>query len=349
MVVSALLKRFVGGFEDTDCENCVTFEPERVGAAGPLGDQMPIWHPIPQTPARGRPVERAIVALARRQHGNVTREQLLRLGLRPAAIAYRGRTGRLHRVHLGVYAVGRPPVTAFERSAAAVLACGPGAALSHFSALWLWGFVDRCPPRIEVAVALDRRPRGIAVHRLSVLPRRDLRRHQGIAVTSPARALLDCAPRMSRPALGRAVDDALLGPFLSRTHLADLCGRYPQHPGASLLAWFIDPSDGPTRSDWEREFPIFCSRFGLPRPRINAKVCGYEVDAYFETERLIVELDSWGFHQGRDSFERDRNRDADTLAAGLATVRLTWERMTGVPSREARRLRSILAQRRASG
>jgi hypothetical protein len=292
-------------------------------------------------------VERAIVALARRQHGNVTREQLLALGLRPGAIGYRGRTGRLHRVHPGVYAVGRPPVTAFERSAAAVLACGPGAALSHFSALWLWGCVDRCPARIEVAVAADRRPLGIAVHRLTALTRRDVRRYQGIAVTSPARALLDCAPHMSRRALSRAVDDALRSPHLNRNQLADVCARCLRHPGAGLLRRFIDSNDGPTRSDWESDFPGFCERFGLPRPQINVNVCGYEVDAYFEAERLIVELDSWGFHQARDSFERDRNRDADTLAAGLATVRITWERMSGVPSREARRLRSILAQRRA--
>jgi hypothetical protein len=293
------------------------------------------------------PVERAIGAFARRQHGNVTREQLLGLGLRAAAIGYRARTGRLHRVHPGVYAVGRPPVTALERSEAAVLACGSGAALSHFSALWLWGFVDRSPARIEVAVALDRRPPGIAVHRLTALTRRDVRRHQGIAVTSPARALLDCAPRMSQRVLSRAVDDALRSPHLSRKQLADVCARCLRHPGAGLLRRFIDSSDGPTRSDWESDFPAFCHRFGLPRPQINAIVCGCEVDAYFEAEGLIVELDSWGFHQGRGSFERDRNRDADMLAAGLGTVRITWERMTGTPRREAERLRSILAQRRA--
>jgi hypothetical protein len=294
-------------------------------------------------------VDRAIVALAGRQHRNVTREQLLRLGLRPAAIAYRSRTGRLHREYAGVYSVGTPALTALERSAAAVLACGPRSALSHFSALWLWGVLDRWPTRIEVAVAVDRRPPGIAVHCLTTLTSRDRRTHQGIAVTSLARALLDCAPRMSERALARAVDDALRSPFLNRSQLADVSERWPRHPGARLLKWFIHTSDGPSRSDWERDFLAFCERFALPRPQINAHVCGYEVDAYFEAERLIVELDSWGFHQGRDSFETDRNRDADTLAAGIATVRMTWERMTEMPDREADRLRSILARRRVGG
>ena len=53
---------------------------------------------------------------------------------------------------------------------------------------------------------------------------------------------------------------------------------------------------------------------------------------------MIVELDGWAFHRDRVSFESDRNRDADTLAAGLVTVRITWERMTTEPQHEADRL-----------
>jgi hypothetical protein len=84
-----------------------------------------------------------IKELARRQQGNITRAQLIRLGLGKAAIAYRARTGRLHREHRGVYSVGRPARTALERASAAVLACGRQAALSHESAFTLWGFDKR--------------------------------------------------------------------------------------------------------------------------------------------------------------------------------------------------------------
>jgi hypothetical protein len=58
-----------------------------------------------------------------------------------------------------------------------------------------------------------------------------------------------------------------------------------------------------------------------------------------------VALDSWAFHQDRHNFEGDRNRDADTLAAGYATVRITWERLTGTPAKEAQRLKRILVSR----
>ncbi|MGI8506699.1 MAG: hypothetical protein ACR2MK_07840 [Solirubrobacteraceae bacterium] len=293
------------------------------------------------------PQDLAAAAVAERQHGNLTRLQLLDLGLNDDAIAHRVKRGRLHRVHTGVYAVGRPPVTALERAAAAVLACGPGAVLSHMSALALWGFADRWPARLEVTVARHRHPAGVHVHRCRTLTRRDRRRQHGIAVTSLARTLVDCAPRLSERALTRAVNDGLRSPFLSRSQLAEVCARLSRHPGVKLLSRFVDSRDGPTRSGFEDDFSGFCARFGLPAPKVNTTVCGYEVDALFEDERLIVELDGWDFHQSRDSFESDRNRDADTLAAGVATVRITWNRMTATPVEEVARLGAILAGRRA--
>jgi very-short-patch-repair endonuclease len=76
---------------------------------------------------------------------------------------------------------------------------------------------------------------------------------------------------------------------------------------------------------------------------MNVIVAGYEVDALFPEEKVIVELDSWEFHRDRSSFESDRDRDADTLAAGHVTVRMTWAQMS---AREAKRLHRILEQRR---
>lgn len=284
--------------------------------------------------------------VAARQHGNITRAQLIALGLADGGIGHRVSCGRLYRVHTSVYAVGRPPVTPLERAAAAVLACGPGAALSHGSAMTLWGFFKRWQRQLEVTVPGDRRPDGLKVHRSSTLDRNDMTTQLGIRVTSPARTLLDYAPRMSERSLRRAVNDALLSTHLNRHALAELLARLPRHPGAAALAPFATERGGPTRSEFEDAFIAFCERFGLPRPVINTKVAGYEVDALFERECLIVELDGYAFHSGRTAFERDRNRDADTLAAGYPTVRLTWERMIGGPQREAARLLGILTATR---
>jgi Transcriptional regulator, AbiEi antitoxin/Protein of unknown function (DUF559) len=197
----------------------------------------------------------SIARLALRQQGNVTRRQLLKLGLGASAITYRVRKGRLYRVHPGVYSVGRPPQSPLERAAAAVLARGPGAALSHLSALALWGFAKHLSAPFDVAVQTDRRPKGIQVH--------------------------------------------LLGPL--------------QEPRPA-------------------------------RPEAQQRVNGYEVDAYFDAHKLIVEVDGWGLHRTKQAFEADRIRDVEALANGLTTVRITYDRLTNDPATEVARLKRILSR-----
>lgn len=291
-------------------------------------------------------IDSRIAALAGRQHGNATRVQLLSLGLSEDQIDRRLKARRLHRAHRGVYAVGRPARTALERAAAAVLACGTGAALSHSSAQALWELQDHWPSRLEVTVPGQRRPNGITTHCYVDLAERDLRRHKGIRVTSPARSLLDCAPRLRDERRARAVNEARRRKLVDLADLADVMDRFPRHRGAHRLAPFLRRQGGPTRSEWEDAFPVFCRRFGLPEPVMAAKVAGYEVDALFAREKVIIELDSWEFHWTRESFERDRERDVKTLAAGFVTVRLTWGRMHGRPCEEAARIHEILEQRR---
>ncbi len=107
----------------------------------------------------------AIATLAGRQRGYVTRVQVLGLGLSPDAIDYRLKIGRLIVVHAGVYAVGHLPVAGADRAFAAVLACGPGAVLSHGTAACLWGVDNRWRTPFEVIVKTARRRPGIRMHR----------------------------------------------------------------------------------------------------------------------------------------------------------------------------------------
>jgi very-short-patch-repair endonuclease len=283
--------------------------------------------------------------LASRQYGVVTRGQLVELGLSRSTIARRVAAGRLIALHNGVYAVGHARTESIAVAAAAVMAGGPGAALSYSSAAALWRFAKRWPTPPEITVTKDRRRPGIRVHRSTALTGRDFRTHLGIRVTSPARTLLDIAPRLSDAALARCVNDARLSRYLRLPDLAELLDRFPRHPGTRLLIVFVY-SPGPTRSEFEDAFLAFIRRFNLPEPQINAYVAGYEVDVLFPAEKLIVELDGYQFHGDRRSFERDRERDAATLAAGYPTVRVTWERLTNAPEREAVRLEKILAARR---
>jgi very-short-patch-repair endonuclease len=291
------------------------------------------------------PPDQALAGLAARQHGYVTWDQLRAVGLSREQIAHRGRLGSLIRVHRGVYAVGHLPLTPVAQASAAALACGPGAILSHGSAATLWKLQKDWHRPYEVTVAGDRRPKGIRVHRCRTLTTKDVTTHYGIRVTSPARTLLQIAPRLTEPALARAYNDGLLARYLREAHLQELLSRRANDPGAAALRHLVPRKGGPTRSELEDTFKAFLRRYGFPEPEMNVHVAGLLVDAWFPDHRLIIEIDSIEFHSGRLSFETDRNRDAIALEHGLATLRITHERMTETPDAEARRLETILERR----
>jgi hypothetical protein len=283
-------------------------------------------------------------SLALRQHGYVSRWQLLGIGLTRRQITYRIESGELIPVHAGVYAVGYVRLDPVARAMAAVLACGDGAALSHFSAAFLWGMRKRWVQPIEVSVPKHRHRPGIRTRVCSTLTRKDIRNHHGIQVTSPARTALDIAPRLENPkALIRAVNEARLTGYLHDSELADVVERNPRHPGARAVRELL--GEDLTRSTLEDDFVAFAKRFGLPEPIMNHRVAGFEVDAFFPQQGVIVELDGYEFHKDRGTFESDRERDAATLHAGYPTVRITKQRMRADAAREAARLQAILENR----
>jgi very-short-patch-repair endonuclease len=288
------------------------------------------------------PIERAIGDLAAGRRGHVARWQLLKLGLGPKAIAYRIRIGRLIPVYPGVYAVGHRRPHPMDRAMAAVLACGPGAILSHGSAASLWGFFKRWDEPFEVTVARDRRPKDIRVHRCKLTPP-DKRRQLGIPVTSPARTVLDCAPRVRN--LTRFVNDTLLSPWLTEGQLAEALGRHPNHPAARRIRQAAFGGPGITHSDLEDKFVALLKRFGIKMPELQFPMDGRVLDAFYPEEGVIVELDGWQFHKDRATFERDREKDARAAADGLLTVRITDERLEHAAEREASRLQTILEAR----
>ena len=148
--------------------------------------------------------------LARAQHDAVSHAQLLGLGMSPAAIRHRVAKGRLHRIHRGVYAVGRPELTRHGHWMAAVLRCQPDAYLSHLPGAAHWGVCrpQRGPIDISLIAAAVRTSPGIRVHRRPTLPREDLTVHEGIPITTPARTLIDLATILPAHRLEAAVNEA---------------------------------------------------------------------------------------------------------------------------------------------
>ncbi|MBV9166917.1 MAG: type IV toxin-antitoxin system AbiEi family antitoxin domain-containing protein [Solirubrobacterales bacterium] len=153
-----------------------------------------------------------IATIAELQRGRIARDQLHALGIPDATIARRVAQARLVREHRSVYVV-RPAIdVALGRETAALLACGPNALLSHGSAAALWKLCEPVDGPVEVTIS-NRRHRqtpGICAHRTRHLLPRDVRVHQGLPVTSPARTLLDRAATLTVHELTRELDEALV-------------------------------------------------------------------------------------------------------------------------------------------
>lgn len=295
-------------------------------------------------------VERSINRMAASQRGNVTRAQLKSLGLGGDAIDYRLRTGHLRLMFRGVYLVG-PIAPPGAREMAAVLACGGGAVLSHFSAATRWKLL-RFPARdAAVDITLPRRRlhqrAGIRLHYVLSAPADELTRVDGIPITSPARTLLDVAAALPPAELEQSMAQAERRHLTSRTRLATLLARYPARRGTRALRSLLEAPERPalTRSEAERRFLALIRRARLPAPATNASIGQREVDFLWRRARLVVEVDGFAFHSDRAAFEADRLRDAELVARGLTVIRITWRQIADEPEALLVRLAGALARR----
>ena len=287
-------------------------------------------------------------ALASRQHGVVSRRQLMALGLGVGAVERRLAAGRLHLVHPGVYAVGHRSLSLEARWMAAVLASGSGAVLSHRSAAGLWELRPATADPIEVASrrALRSRP-GLRRRQLTLdVEERTTRR--GIPVTTPARTLLDLAAVLRRHELERATEEAERRRLVDTPSLDALFTRHPRAKGVRVLRAILDAGRPATltRSDFEARFLRFLDAADLPQPSVNARVRAgdrrVEIDMVWPGARVAVELDGHAYHSTRAAFERDRERDRLLQAAGWRVVRITWRQLLDEPRAIARDLAALL-------
>lgn len=292
-----------------------------------------------------------LARLSGRRHGVVTRGQMLRLGYSKSAIGRAVKSGRLHPVHRGVYAVGRDDLSDHGRCVAAVAAYGAQAMLSHESAAWLWGLLDGCPWTPDVSVPWRGRSTGrpgISIHHAPALAQEDRAERERIPVTALPRTLLDLASSAPVSRLHKAIERAERMGLFDLRAMDELLARARGHRGGGRMRAALDIYREPhfTRSGLERRFLRLVREAGLPTPVTNCFVAGFELDAYWERERFAVELDTYEFHGGQGPFERDRLRQEDLLLAGIAVDRITGQRLDREPTAVVNRLRRLLEQRR---
>jgi very-short-patch-repair endonuclease len=283
----------------------------------------------------------AAVQLARRQHGVVTRQQLLELGVSPGVVKRWRREGRLCVVHRGVYLVGAVmPPWAAER--AALLACGPDAVLSHWTAARMLGLpvpgnVQSDVVYVTIPVSGGCRRARVRAYRSGRLNAAEVQRLHDMPVTTTSRTLLDLAVPLARDGSRRRLEQLVAAAFDQRltteARLRQVLDRHASRRGAGLLRLILDQAGGPrlARSEAEEELLRLIRAGRLALPRTNARVAGREVDFLWQQERLVVEVDGYAWHSSRNRFENDRDRDAALAAAGFTVLRVTWRRIADEP------------------
>ncbi len=291
--------------------------------------------------------DQRVAQIADRQRGRVSREQLLAAGITRSVIRRMLGRGHLLALHQGVYAVSHLAPVPLERETAALLSV-PGGALSHVSAAILWSLLEPDFDHGAVDVLLPHgqhrcRP-GMRVHRTRVLEPGDVRIHNGLPVTSPARTLLDIAELVSTRRLERALEQAFVTRIVHKTEIQQVLARCPARAGRTLLSSLIEAGPpGLTRSKAEECFVDLIRQSDLPMPEINVHEHGFELDFWWRRAGVVVEIDGYQFHGTRRAFEYDRRKDAKLAALGLTVIRFTWNEIVNHPLVVVARLARALA------
>jgi uncharacterized protein DUF559 len=292
--------------------------------------------------------------LAERQHGVVSTWQLLELGVNERIVLSRRAGGLLVPLHQGVYALGRTHLGVEGRATAAVLACGPGAVLSHFSAGRHWGL---CGSRGDIEVlrqsgGLEPKSHdGVQLHQTRRLEPYEVTMERGIPVAVMERVLLDLAGRTGMQRLERMFVQAYKRDDFSWPRLGRIITRRRGCKGVGKLrriALEVDPEALETKSPPEVDFLALWRQTDSPMPSVNVLVEGHLVDFLWSEQRVIVETDSWSHHGDPLSFEKDYQRDVELTAAGYDVHRTTAKMLGRNPAPFLNNVRHALATRTAS-
>ena len=278
------------------------------------------------------PDDAGIARLAARQKRVVTSEQLAAAGFGWNAINPRVKNGSFQRLWQGIYMLGPGKPDEKTLAQAAILTCGD-AALSHRWAGREWGFLSSASLPVDVIVATgSHRGRDeVRVHRTRLLDPRDFTRKDDLPITTPARTLLDLAPLLTNHALERAIADAMVLKLVNERHLNQVIARSGRHPGAAKLRRALQEGPGLTRSEIERILRRLLKQAGLPQPLTNYETPYGEVDFYFPSKNVVIEVDGRGPHGTPRAFERDRKKRSELAAAGYLVLQFSDKQLVDDP------------------
>jgi predicted transcriptional regulator of viral defense system len=273
---------------------------------------------------QSRTADDVVGQIATKQHGVVTRAQLLNAGVSTKEVECRLQKGTLLPVYRGVYRVGHRAPSIEARYMAAVHACGNRAVLSGRAAAFVYGLVRGQPPPPEVTSPTQRRVDGAKTHHCRDLDARDTTTWRGIPITTVPRTLVDLAASLTAEELARACHEAGFRHDTTPRQVEEVLARRPNSPGAAKLRRVLLGDVRVTLSKLERRFLELLREAGLPLPETNRPAGGRRVDCRWPDQRVTVELDSYRYHSPRHAWERDRRREREAYARGDEFRRYTY-------------------------
>lgn len=283
--------------------------------------------------------------IARLVHrGVVAGDDLLAAGVSRDEIDWRVRRKRLIPRWRGIYLVGHPDPAAFAIEYAALRFAGPTASLSDITAAVLYGAL---PPQVDPTIHLslnEKRasPTGLKLHTRD-LPEDEVRTiHHDLRITTPARTLLDCA---HHPQLEQMVADLIRRKLVTRAQIEQLLQRHRGERNTARLRKVLATGPLWSASHLERQFLGLLRRAELPLPESNLLMGRSSPDLVWREQRMLVELDSRGFHADWIAQRTDRKRDRDRTLEGWTPFRYTSDDVRNRPFAVVAEVAAALALR----
>ena len=275
--------------------------------------------------------------LAAARSGIVARRHLLTTGWSPSAIHRAVHRGQLFPLVPGVFRVAGAPWSRSAAQHAALLIAGEEAHLARWSAAEVHGFGERHHGPIEVLLPRGTgRPAGrsdlVRVRHTRSLPEADRTAKAGLALTAPARTLLDLAATTGVERLAEVAAGALRTGACTPPDFDAVIARRLNASGRGRLraALALLGSDGVhTRSGVEIAAFQALVKGGLPRPALAHRIHDAygrfiaEVDLAYPELKLAIEIDGYRWHSTPAQKRADEERQNRLILAGWTVLRFS--------------------------
>jgi very-short-patch-repair endonuclease len=211
------------------------------------------------------------------------------------------------------------------------------------------------PPEVAAPRHMKRRSCEVIARRITSLGPRDVTKIGALPVTSPVRTIIDLAASVHETKVEIAFEQLLRRGLLTpRGLLQRLDELGPARlPGTGVIRDIAESRLGVgtmTESELETLVRRWLRKYGFPDPVFQHWVTlpdygPARLDCAYPELKIGIEADSYTWHSGRRSFERDRARNSELASFGWIIIQTTQAEIQRRPERAANRLKRARVQR----